>query len=42
MQVDVRKLDELINLIGELVLERNRLVQLAKEVAPTRMESIRH
>jgi hypothetical protein len=33
MQVDVRRLDELINLIGELVLERNRLVQLAKEVA---------
>ncbi len=33
MRVDVRKLDELINLIGELVLERNRLVQLAKEVS---------
>src|SRR6266567_999125 len=33
MRVDVRRLDELINLIGELVLERNRLVQLAKEVA---------
>ena len=33
MRVDVRKLDELINLIGELVLERNRLVQLAKDVA---------
>ena len=32
MRVDVRKLDELVNLIGELVLERNRLLQLAKEV----------
>jgi two-component system, chemotaxis family, sensor kinase CheA len=32
MRVDVRKLDELINLIGELVLERNRLLQLAKEI----------
>jgi two-component system chemotaxis sensor kinase CheA len=33
MRVDVRKLDELINLIGELVLERNRLLQLSKDVA---------
>src|SRR5262249_33119500 len=33
MRVDVRKLDDLINLIGELVQERNRLVQLAKEVS---------
>ena len=33
MRVDVRNLDELINLIGELVLERNRLMQLAKEVS---------
>src|SRR5205823_781798 len=33
MRVDVRKLDELINLIGELVLERNRILQLAKEVS---------
>jgi two-component system chemotaxis sensor kinase CheA len=31
MRVDVRKLDDLINMIGELVLERNRLLQLAKE-----------
>ncbi|MBZ5679067.1 MAG: chemotaxis protein CheA [Acidobacteriia bacterium] len=30
MRVDARKLDELINLIGELVLERNRLVQLSR------------
>jgi len=36
MRVDVRKLDELINLIGELVLERNRLLQLAKEISSGR------
>ena len=33
MRVDVRKLDDLINLIGELILERNRLLQLAKEMS---------
>ena len=33
MRVDVRKLDELIGMIGELVLERNRLLQLAREVS---------
>lgn len=33
MRVDVHKLDELINLIGELVLERNRLLQLSKEIS---------
>lgn len=33
MRVDVRKLDELIGLIGELVLERNRLLRLTKEIA---------
>jgi two-component system, chemotaxis family, sensor kinase CheA len=33
MRVDVRKLDDLINLIGELVLERNRLLQLAREMS---------
>jgi len=32
MRVDVRKLDELINLIGELVLERNRLMRLASDL----------
>jgi len=32
MRVDVRKLDELINLIGELVLERNRLSQLTRNL----------
>jgi two-component system, chemotaxis family, sensor kinase CheA len=31
MRVEARKLDELINLIGELVLERNRLVQLSND-----------
>ncbi len=32
MRVDVRKLDELINLIGELVLERNRLMRLSRDL----------
>jgi two-component system chemotaxis sensor kinase CheA len=32
MRVDVRKLDELVNLIGELVLERNRLVQINRDL----------
>jgi two-component system, chemotaxis family, sensor kinase CheA len=31
MRVDARKLDDLINLIGELVLERNRLIQLSRD-----------
>ncbi len=31
MRVDVRKLDEFINLVGELVLERNRLTRLAAD-----------
>ena len=39
MRVDVRKLDELVNLIGELVLERNRLLQLAKEISIGRTEA---
>jgi two-component system chemotaxis sensor kinase CheA len=33
MRVDVQKLDELINLIGELVLERNRLARLGRDLA---------
>lgn len=37
MRVDARKLDELINLIGELVLERNRLVQLSRDVTAGRL-----
>lgn len=31
MRVDVRKLDFLVNLVGELVLERNRLAQIARD-----------
>lgn len=31
LRVEASKLDELINLIGELVLERNRLVQLGRD-----------
>jgi two-component system chemotaxis sensor kinase CheA len=33
MRVEASKLDDLINLIGELVLERNRLLQLSRDVA---------
>jgi len=33
MRVDVRKLDELVNLVGELVLERNRLMQISRQVS---------
>ena len=33
IRVEVRKLDELINLVGELVLERNRLVRIARDVS---------
>jgi two-component system chemotaxis sensor kinase CheA len=32
IRVEARKLDELVNLIGELVLERNRLTQLSRDV----------
>ena len=31
LRVEVRKLDFLVNLVGELVLERNRLVQLGRD-----------
>ena len=37
MRVNVRKLDELINLIGELVLERNRLAQLSRDLSAGRL-----
>jgi len=37
MRVDVRKLDELINLVGELVLERNRLMQLSRDLNARRV-----
>jgi len=33
LRVDVGKLDELVNLIGELVLERNRLNQISRDLA---------
>jgi two-component system, chemotaxis family, sensor kinase CheA len=39
MRVDVHKLDELVNLIGELVLERNRLLQLARDISSGRADS---
>lgn len=38
MRVDARKLDDLINLIGELVLERNRLVQLSRDRGSGKLE----
>jgi two-component system chemotaxis sensor kinase CheA len=37
VRVDSAKLDELINLIGELVLERNRLNQLTRDLTTGRM-----
>jgi two-component system chemotaxis sensor kinase CheA len=33
MRVEIRKLDYLVNLVGELVLERNRLLRLSKDLA---------
>jgi two-component system chemotaxis sensor kinase CheA len=33
MRVEVRKLDYLVNLVGELVLERNRLLRLSHDLA---------
>lgn len=44
MRVEAHKLDELVNLIGELVLERNRLVQLSRDwssgkLAPVDLDS---
>lgn len=39
MRVDVHKLDELINLIGELVLERNRLVQVSRDFTAGKLDS---
>jgi len=37
LRVEARKLDELINLIGELSLERNRLVQLGRDFSSASM-----
>jgi two-component system chemotaxis sensor kinase CheA len=39
MRVDVRKLDELINLVGELVLERNRLAQISRDLTARRVDA---
>ena len=39
MRVDVRKLDDLINLVGELVLERNRLVRLSRDLSASETEN---
>jgi two-component system chemotaxis sensor kinase CheA len=39
MRVDVRKLDEFINLVGELVLERNRLTRLASDASLGRIST---
>ena len=36
MRVEVSKLDQLINLVGELVLERNRLLQLSRTYSDSR------
>lgn len=37
MRVDVRKLDDLIDLVGELVLERNRLMRLSRDLSQRRI-----
>ncbi|MGA9392575.1 MAG: chemotaxis protein CheA [Candidatus Sulfotelmatobacter sp.] len=37
MRVEASKLDDLINLIGELVLERNRLLQLSRDVSSSKI-----
>ena len=37
IRVETRKLDELINLVGELVLERNRLVRIGNDAAAGRV-----
>lgn len=39
MRVDVRKLDELVNLTGELVLERNRLLQVVRDISAGRCDA---
>lgn len=38
MRVDVRKLDYLVNLVGELVLERNRLSKLSKDLSSGQLD----
>jgi two-component system, chemotaxis family, sensor kinase CheA len=39
MRVEATKLDDLINLIGELVLERNRLLQFSRDFSSGRLEA---
>lgn len=41
IRVDVHKLDALVNLVGELVLERNRLTQLQRDFVQQRISSER-
>jgi len=36
MRVEIRKLDYLVNLVGELVLERNRLLRLSQDLAASK------
>jgi two-component system, chemotaxis family, sensor kinase CheA len=40
MRVEIRKLDYLVNLVGELVLERNRLLRLSKDLAASHGEDL--
>ncbi|HTS36852.1 MAG TPA: chemotaxis protein CheA [Candidatus Solibacter sp.] len=40
MRVEARKLDELINLIGELVLERNRLTRLSRDCSMGKLAQV--
>lgn len=40
IRVEIRKLDYLVNLVGELVLERNRLLRLSKDLAASRGEDL--
>jgi two-component system chemotaxis sensor kinase CheA len=39
IRVDVAKLDALVNLVGELVLERNRLIQLNRDLEQQRLSA---
>lgn len=40
MRVEIRKLDYLVNLVGELVLERNRLLRLSQELSASTHKDI--
>jgi two-component system, chemotaxis family, sensor kinase CheA len=39
MRVDIAKLDNLVNLVGELVLERNRLAQISRQAGTGELDS---